>query len=178
MAIATTSFTVLSPAPERVLLTRVRAPRAEGLEGRTVGLLDNNKPGANVILQRLADVLCERGAARVESWRKSLPSGPNPYVAVAAREADIIISGVGDCGSCSSWSLRDAFEVELLGRPTVTLVSEPFEQLVHLEASSLGLPDLSIFTVPHPMATLSEDELHAIADRLADVVNEALVTAA
>jgi hypothetical protein len=177
MSTAVDVLTVLSPAPERARETRLGAPRVSSFEGLTVGLLDNNKPGAGAILARIAERLRERGATEVVSWRKALPSGPSPYVTDAARAADVVISGVGDCGSCSSWSLRDAFEVELMGTPTVTLVSKPFDALVHLEADSLGVPELPIFTVAHPVATRTDDELRAEADELLDGVVRALVVA-
>jgi hypothetical protein len=170
----THTLVVLSPEPTRRSTRRSLAPRREDLAGATVGLLDNNKPGAAVILHRLGELLRERGAAEVTYWCKALPSGPSPYVEEAGRHADVVISGVGDCGSCSSWSLRDAVDVELTGKPTVTLVSEPFRELVKIEAGSLGVPAVPIFAVPHPMATLPEQELRALADGLVEPIVDAL----
>lgn len=169
------TLTILSPAPTRVRERKQPARRAAGIDGRRIALLDNNKPGATAILERLGDRLREQGATEVRRWRKALPSGPSPYVGDAGEQADIVLSGVGDCGSCSSWSLRDALDVELLGRPTVTLVSAPFAELVRIEAEALGMPDLRILTVPHPIATLPEADLHAIADDLFDRVIASVV---
>jgi hypothetical protein len=166
---------ILSPEPVRAMRNRGKADRLATLHGCKVGLLDNNKPGAAVILRRLGARLAENGASEVHLWAKSLPSGPSPYVTEAVKRTDVLISGVGDCGSCSSWSLRDALEAELLGRPTVTLVSEPFFSLVTLEAEALGIPGMNILSLPHPLATLAEARLEAIADYLFDRVVEALV---
>jgi hypothetical protein len=163
-------LTILSPEPARQERRHRGAPRLKSLEGSYVALLDNNKPGADIILERLGVLLQERGVKTVRRWQKSLPSGPSPYVQEAAEVADVVISGLGDCGSCSSWSLRDAAEAELLGRPTVTLVSEPFSQLVRLEAQALGVAELPIFTVPHPVATRTEEELRQLADGLLDKI--------
>ncbi len=169
------SLKVLSPKPSRVSWDRKKAARLPGLSGATIGLLDNNKPGAEVILKRLAELLRERGAGEVVYWRKSLASGPSPYVKEAAARCDLVISGLGDCGSCSSYALRDALDVELLGRPTVTLVSEPFKKLVHFEAEALGIPDIPILTVPHPVATRTDAELEKWADGLIESVVKSLV---
>ncbi|MFC4941951.1 UGSC family (seleno)protein [Pseudonocardia sp. GCM10023141] len=171
------SIVFLSPAPARAIEARPPAERLTSLAGKAIGLLDNNKPGARPILDRLAERLVQEGAASVRHWRKSHPSGPSPYVSEAAGESDLVISGVGDCGSCSSWSLRDAFEAEATGVPTVTLVSKPFANVVRIEADSLGMPSLPIFATPHPIATLTEAELHAIADDLFESVVRAVVKA-
>lgn len=171
-------ITVLSPAPARVLDRRTSAERPKELTGLTVGLLDNNKPGASVILKHLGELLRQRGAAEVHYWRKALPSGPSPYVNEAAKSADIVISGVGDCGSCSSWSLRDALEVEWQGRPTATIVSEPFSQVVRMEADALGVADVPIFAVEHPVATRSDAELRQVAEGMIDALAKSLVSAA
>lgn len=169
------SLVILSPAPDQAVAARAPAVRLTSLAGKYVGLLDNNKPGARPILDRLAARLVDEGAADVRHWRKSHPSGPSPYVSDAAGASHLVISGVGDCGSCSSWSLRDAFEVELAGVPTVTLVSHPFANVVRVEARSLGMPSLPILATPHPIATLTNADLQAIADDLFDSVVRALV---
>ncbi|HEV7649061.1 MAG TPA: hypothetical protein VGP26_12925 [Actinophytocola sp.] len=170
-------ITVLSPAPSRLESTRTGAPRPEGLGGLTVGLLDNNKPGASIILTHLGELLRQRGAADVKYWCKAHPSGPSPYVAEAAKQADIVISGVGDCGSCSSWSLRDALDVEAHGRPTVTLVSTPFLAKTRIEADAIGLAGAPIFAVEHPMATRSDADLRTEAESLLGAIVTSLVRA-
>lgn len=45
--------------------------------------------------------------------------------------------------------------------PTVSLVSSVFAPLAEGEALGLGLPELGVVTVPHPVATRSFDELVA-----------------
>src|SRR5258708_32963938 len=91
-----TTLEILSPEPTRAVERSTIAPRLGSLSGLKVGLLDNNKPGATPILKRLGVALTEHGASECLYWRKALPSGPSPYVKAAAREADVVISGVGD----------------------------------------------------------------------------------
>jgi len=60
---------LLDPTSEREPQTRKRAPRLESLDGRTVGLLDISKPRGDVFLDRLEELLTQRGAT-VQRYRK------------------------------------------------------------------------------------------------------------
>ena len=60
---------VLDPTAERTTAQRPRAPRVESLGGKTVGLLDISKARGDVFLDRLEELLVERGL-RVERYRK------------------------------------------------------------------------------------------------------------
>jgi hypothetical protein len=74
------------------------APRPMDLAGRVVGLLDNTKEQADVILAAIGDALRERhGVARVVTRRKehySKPAKPELLDALAD-EVDIAIAAVG-----------------------------------------------------------------------------------
>ena len=60
---------VLDPTGERSPASRQCVDRPASLQGRTVGLLDIAKPRGDVFLDRLAQVLEERGL-RVARFRK------------------------------------------------------------------------------------------------------------
>ena len=74
------------------------APRPMDLAGRVVGLLDNTKEQADVILAAIGDALRERhGVARVVTRRKehySKPAKPGLLDALAD-EVDVAIAAVG-----------------------------------------------------------------------------------
>ena len=74
------------------------APRPMDLAGRVVGLLDNTKEQADVILAAIGEALRERhGVARVVTRRKehySKPAKPELLDALAD-EVDIAIAAVG-----------------------------------------------------------------------------------
>lgn len=168
---------ILSPAPERSAPQYRLAPAVSSLEHCRVGLIDNSKPGASVILGRIGELLDERGVERVQSWRKPLPSLPSPDIGEVGELSDVVITGVGDCGSCSLWTLRDALEAESRGCPSVTLVSEPFAAMVRLEGSAMGASQSRIIEVPHPIATRSDAELCAFAEAIVERVIDALTAA-
>ena len=74
------------------------APRPMDLAGRVVGLLDNTKEQADVILAAIGEALRERhGVARVVTRRKehySKPAKPELLDALAD-EVDVAIAAVG-----------------------------------------------------------------------------------
>lgn len=61
-----------------------------------------------------------------------------------------------------------------MGVPTATLVSTAFVTLARAQATALGVPDLPLVVVPHPMADRQAPEVHAIADRATPLVMRAL----
>ena len=60
---------VLDPTSELAPAGRQRVARPDSLDGRTVGLLDISKPRGDVFLDRLAQLLEQRGL-RVARFRK------------------------------------------------------------------------------------------------------------
>lgn len=53
--------------------------------------------------------------------------------------------------------------MEKLGRPTVTVITTAFETAARLRAGILGMGELRIVAMPHPLASKSSDEVKAIA---------------
>jgi hypothetical protein len=57
------------------------------------------------------------------------------------------------------------------------LCTEPFETMARVEAEGMGLPELPIVVVPHPLMTRTPAELKAIADSLLAAVVQAALQA-
>jgi hypothetical protein len=75
------------------------APRAAGLRGKRLGLLDNSKSGSEPILKAIAAILKDEfqwaDVFYVRKHSASLP--PKPEVMEALhRHADVVVTGVGD----------------------------------------------------------------------------------
>jgi hypothetical protein len=68
---------VLDPTSERRATQREPLPRPPSVAGLTVGLLDISKARGDVFLDRLAELLRERGAS-VERYRKPTFARPAP----------------------------------------------------------------------------------------------------
>ena len=74
------------------------ATRPSDLSGKVVGLLDNTKEQADIILQMIGNALCERyGVERVMIRRKEHYSKPAPdeMINEMAKEVDVAIAGLG-----------------------------------------------------------------------------------
>ena len=91
------SRVLLDPTSEVEAATRPLAKRPESLEGKTVGLLDISKPRGDVFLNRLAELLAERGVG-VERYAK--PTFTKPAPADLRREietkCDLVIEALAD----------------------------------------------------------------------------------
>ncbi|MCA8927499.1 MAG: hypothetical protein KDC18_05465 [Alphaproteobacteria bacterium] len=85
-----------SSGPERQLH---RAPALSGLEGRTVGVLHNNKLNAEAMLGEIAALFAERHGCTIRPiYAKTNASAPAPAETLgkAAAEVDFLITGLGD----------------------------------------------------------------------------------
>ena len=74
------------------------AARPVDLSGKVVGLLDNTKEQADIILQTLGDALCERfGVERLVIRRKEHYSKPATLEIIneMADQVDVAIAGLG-----------------------------------------------------------------------------------
>ncbi len=145
---------VLNPLAEILMVKEELNPIPYDFE--SVSLLDNTKPGANVILELLKENLGKRKFVKVNK-----PAGSPATIKQleTAANSEIVILAVGDCGSCSSWVILDAIRLEKMGRPTISICSDRFLNFAHELAKSHGAEDLNILSIKHPVAGLSTEEI-------------------
>ena len=85
-----------APRPQRQVF---RAQALAGLEGKTLGLLENGKLNAEVMLREVAVLFEQRHGCTVRAvYSKLNASAPAPAetLAQAAKEVDFLITGLGD----------------------------------------------------------------------------------
>ena len=90
---------VLDPIGERAVERRALAKRPAGLAGLTVGILDNSKPNARVLLEGVAALLVERaGAASVRTWTKpgSSAGATAAVLDAIARDCQVVLTASAD----------------------------------------------------------------------------------
>ena len=88
---------LLDPTNERVSAEREPTPRPRRLTGLTVGLLDISKPRGDVFLDRLEDLLRQRGL-QIERFRKPTYAKPAPMDLrreIASR-CEVIVEALAD----------------------------------------------------------------------------------
>jgi len=138
------------------------APRPASLRGLTVGLLGNTKPNAEVLLAEIAAELKSRyDIGEFRTYTKDYfgtPVKPDLLAQVVA-DCDMVITAVGDCGSCSAATVADGILLERAGVPAVSVVSDSFLLSARAMARVQGFPGFEFIAVHHPVASLSVDEL-------------------
>jgi hypothetical protein len=153
------------------------APRDASLDGARIGLLENGKQNARLFLEELGHVLEERyGAAPTMVRRKTVITEPAPpEIAAELRDhCDVVITGVGDCGSCSASAVHDGVLFERAGTPAAVICSDAFRATADAMADVQGAPGYRYLTTPHPVAGLSPDQVRDRAQALAAQVAELL----
>jgi hypothetical protein len=88
---------LLDPTSERSPTARPRLARPDGLEGKTVGILDISKPRGDVFLDRIHELLTERGI-EVKRYMKPTVSrpAPLPLAQQIGTEVNLVIEGLAD----------------------------------------------------------------------------------
>jgi hypothetical protein len=154
------------------------APRRRALRGATVGLLVNTKQNAAPFLGEVGRLLAERyGATGTMARTKVNFAAPAPadLVKEMAAGCDVIITGIGDCGSCSASAVADGIAFEAAGLPAAAICSDAFRVTADAMAELRGAPGYPYATTPHPVAVLTPDQVkERAAQVLEDVV--ALIT--
>ena len=147
-----------------------RAPRPASLEGARVGLLINTKQNARPFLDEVGRLLTERYGVTLTKRTKLNFAVPEPedVIKELAEENDVVITGVGDCGSCSAAAAADGVVLEAAGRPVAVIVTDSFRATADAMAELRGAPGYQYATTAHPVAVLTEDQVKARAALVLD----------
>jgi len=154
----------------------VLAPSPNVLTGVRIGVLDNGKPNAGLLLIRVGEQLAARTGATLTLVTTKGPGGnaatpcTPPVVERLTQECDVALTGSADCGSCTSWSVHDTIQLEHLGIPTVVATTTGFVDLTRRVAAGFGLPEARIAVFPHPLGGTDDDTILAWADAGVDEV--------
>jgi hypothetical protein len=175
MAIKT--ITVLEPTSKAKIKEIEMVPRPSKLEGGVIGFLWNDKPNANFLLERFAELLADKlKLAEVVHCHKlsTAEAAPEEIINKLSRKCKGVVIASGDCGSCTSYVMHDAVELEKRGTPTVSVCTDEFLALGRTEAEALSFPSLAILDIPHPLGGVSMEETQAKADQAIDTLLELL----
>lgn len=87
--------TVFVPTGAIETAAHALAPRLSSLKGARIGILDNHKEFAALVLRGIADTLQREHGAQVKIWRKDYLGKPSPFAKEMAAGCDAVINGVG-----------------------------------------------------------------------------------
>lgn len=140
------------------------APRPAGLQGLTIGLLDNTKPNAEVLLTEIAGELQRRyDAGKSVMYTKGYFGTPmeREMLDQLVQDCDLVITAVGDCGSCSAATVADGIMLERAHVPAVSIVSDSFLVSGRAMAEVQGFAGYRFVAVEHPVASLDAEQIRA-----------------
>lgn len=106
--------------------------------------------------------------AEVTFWRSCGRTGEEgekatlEYYDLLAK-ADAAIVGLGNCGSCTSWTIADALTAAATGIPTIAVATAHFEGLANNLAKRGGRSGLRLHVLPYPLDILPKDQVNDIA---------------
>ena len=111
------------------------------------------------------------------SANAAIPCAPDVFARLRA-EADVVITGAADCGSCTAYSVHDTVELERCGIPTVLLTTTRFRPVVdRARHRDSGLPEIRTLVVDHPIGGVDRETLHRRAESATDELIALLSTA-
>jgi hypothetical protein len=88
---------LVSPTGTTAIVAKRLAARRSSLAGCRIAVLDNSKPNAHALLERVAELLVEQaGAASIRVWRKPGASHPAANHDEIAASADVVLTGSAD----------------------------------------------------------------------------------
>ena len=158
-----TNAEVFDPCGVVDLDSRPTATRRNGLEGLRLGILDNSKWNANKLLRGAAAALSEKiEFASVNYYVKThgfSNDAPVEMIQRIAKECDVVLTAIGDCGSCCSCCIRDAVALEDLGVPTAPIITTEFVNETRLTRAAVGMPDLRPIVIDHPVSSITAEEV-------------------
>jgi hypothetical protein len=154
-----------------------RAPRLASLQGKRVGLLINTKMNARPFLEEVGRLLEDRYDVALTRRTKVNFAVPEPedIIKELVTENDVVITGVGDCGSCSAAAAADGVVLEAAGVPVAAIITESFIPTADAMAALRGAPGYKYATTAHPVAVLTEDKVKERAAQVLDDVVALLV---
>lgn len=147
----------------------VLAPRPDRLDGLALGLLANTKRNAEALLDALAVQLeQDYGVKPVLARKKMSITDPVPQDILEELTAacEVVVTGVGDCGSCSASAVADGLLLEQAGVPAAVICSDAFQVSADAMADLQGAAGYRYATTAHPVASLDPAGVRARAATL------------
>lgn len=169
------SLTVMDPTWQPSASAQRRlAPRPQRTEGLRLGVLCNGLGNSTVFFDELVVQLMERGKfdshVKVVKDSKSVPPTDEQWQQI--RTADVVVTGFGGCGSCSTRSVRDALELEWSGIPAVYVGHQALQPAVAAISEISGHADYPqvLGDLNPPVAAWEDEAARELARQLAPAV--------
>lgn len=163
---------LLDPRGALRVAQRPLAPRSAAFAGTRIGFLSNKKANATLLLAEIETLLrAHLGPFESVHGEKGAAVAAPPEIMAQLETCAAVLTGMADCGSCTSWSLHDAVTLEDKGIPSVLLCTDEFAPLARAESVAKGMSGLPLAVIPHPLADNRPNEVKRKAEAIvAEVV--------
>jgi hypothetical protein len=155
------------------------AKRPASLVGARVGLYWNGKQNGPAALAHTKTLLADRyeGITFVDVIGEL--GGTNRYLSesqlgMLVESVDVVVATSADCGSCTSWLMRDLCELERRGIPAVGYTAQIFDEDARFSIETFGVPDACPVIVPECFSNKSVDQIEKMVDEALPTVVECL----
>jgi hypothetical protein len=163
-----TKGTVLDPTAMRTDDIASTGLDAGPLAGKTVGFrLDEMWRAWDWITDIWAEEFRKAGAT-VKFWRSAGRTGAEGARLAKSLDEfldsiDVAVVGLGNCGSCTGWTIRDALSAAAKDLPTTAVVTDNFKELGRNLARRGGRSGLRIYVLPYPLNEKLKSEVEPVA---------------
>jgi hypothetical protein len=151
------------------------APRKTKLDGLRLGILDNSKWNANKLLRGASAALSASAKFATVNYyvKESFSKDAAPeLIKKIALENDVVLTAIGDCGSCCSCCIRDAVALEKLGTPSAAIITTEFVKETELTLQALGMPNFAPVVIDHPVSSIPQDEIERRVSQIKEQAEE------
>jgi len=138
------------------------------LAGLTIGLRTDRAWRSWQLISNLWAEYLERDGAQTLAVETGAQIGrpasnDRKHIEEFAVQVDAAIVGLGTCGSCTTFTIKDSVTVEEHHKPVVAVVCDEFTVHAHNVSRHVGHSDMKVLVLPYPLEARPTDELEQIA---------------
>ncbi len=140
------------------------APRLQSLDGKTIYLISDGFPGADVFLKQVSTWFSKNMPSVTTVYRQKAGAfaDDDPKLFAEMKEkANGVIMAIGHCSTCTPATVGHCITFEKMGLPSAPMVTIAFKDLAKATAAKRGMPTERIVFVPHPVWGKSDTEMYA-----------------
>jgi len=140
------------------------APRLSTLDGKTIYLVSDGFPGADIFLKQVALWFSKNkpSVTTVYRLKRGGFADDDPQLfAEIKQKANGVIMAIGHCSTCTPATVGHCVTFEKMGIPSAPMVTIAFKDLAKTNAAKRGMPDERICFTPHPVWGKSPEEMYA-----------------
>ncbi|MDE0807867.1 MAG: hypothetical protein OSB69_00835 [Alphaproteobacteria bacterium] len=136
--------------------------RRTSLVGLRLGILNNSKWDANKLSRCAAAALGAKTELVVVNYyvKKTwvLNHASVEMTEEIARCNDIVLTAIGDCGSCCSCCIRNTVALEGLGIPTALIITTEYVNETHLTRAAIEMRELRPVVIGRTVSSITKEE--------------------